>query len=103
MLQKPGKKASSQERNRMDAIALKLKDMREGEKDFYIYRDLAARGFPPNYGFPISNIVLSLSEQEDEIQRDNVIALSEFAPGNSPIAMNFGIIENQFASAWRKK
>jgi len=74
---------SSQDRNRIEAIAQKLKNMREGEKDFYIYRYLSARGFLPNYGFPSSNIVLSLSESEDEIQRDNVIALSEFAPGNT--------------------
>ena len=74
---------SSQDRNRIEAIAQKLKNMREGEKDFYIYRYLAARGFLPNYGFPSSNIVLSLSESEYEIQRDNVIALSEFAPGNT--------------------
>ena len=74
---------SSQDRNRIEAIAQKLMNMREGEKDFYIYRYLSARGFLPNYGFPSSNIVLSLSESEDEIQRDNVIALSEFAPGNT--------------------
>ena len=74
---------SSQDRNRIEAIAQKLKNMREGEKDFYIYRYLSARGFLPNYGFPSSNIVLSLSESENEIQRDNVIALSEFAPGNT--------------------
>jgi ATP-dependent helicase YprA (DUF1998 family)/ribosomal protein L37AE/L43A len=74
---------SSQDRNRIEAIAQKLKNMREGQKDFYIYRYLAARGFLPNYGFPSSNVVLSLSESDNEIQRDNVIALSEFAPGNT--------------------
>ena len=74
---------SSQDRNRIMAIEQKLKNMREGQKDFYIYRYLSARGFLPNYGFPSSNIVLSLSEVDDEIQRDNVIALSEFAPGNT--------------------
>ncbi|MCJ7430178.1 DEAD/DEAH box helicase [Candidatus Bathyarchaeota archaeon] len=74
---------SSQDKNRTTAIEQKLKNMREGEKDFYIYRYLAARGFLPNYGFPSSNIVLSLSESDNEIQRANVIALSEFAPGNT--------------------
>jgi ATP-dependent helicase YprA (DUF1998 family)/ribosomal protein L37AE/L43A len=74
---------SSQDRNRIEAIAQKLMNMRDGEKDFYIYRYLSARGFLPNYGFPSSNTTLSLSESEDEIQRDNVIALSEFAPGNT--------------------
>jgi len=67
----------------MAAISQKLEDMREGEKDFYIYRYLSARGFLPNYGFPSTNVVLSLSDSEDEIQRENVIALSEFAPGNT--------------------
>ncbi len=74
---------SSQDKNRTTAIEQKLKNMREGEKDFYIYRYLAARGFLPNYGFPSSNVVLSLSESDNEIQRDNIIALSEFAPGNT--------------------
>jgi len=74
---------SIQDQNRMAAISQKLENMRKGEKDFYIYRYLAARGFLPNYGFPSSNIVLSLSESDYEILRDNVIALSEFAPGNT--------------------
>ena len=76
-------RASNQDRNRLTAIAQKLDNMRDGEKDFYIYRYLSAQGFLPNYGFPSSNITLSLSESENEIQRDNTIALSELAPGNT--------------------
>jgi hypothetical protein len=74
---------SSQVSNRLVAIAQKLSNMRDGEKDFYIYRYLSTQGFLPNYGFPSSNITLSLSESDNEIQRDNVIALSELAPGNT--------------------
>jgi hypothetical protein len=58
---------SSQDRYRLDAIAQKLMNMRDGEKDFYIYRYLSNQGFLPNYGFPSSNITLSLSETENEI------------------------------------
>lgn len=76
-------KFSTQDQNRMTAIALKLDNMRKGEKDFYLYRYLAARGFLPNYGFPAANTVLSLSESDEEISRENLIALSEFAPGNT--------------------
>jgi very-short-patch-repair endonuclease len=76
-------KFSTQDQNRMAAIAQKLDNMRKGEKNFYIYNYLSARGFLPNYGFPSTNTVLALSESDDEITRDNVIALSEFAPGNT--------------------
>lgn len=76
-------RASNQDRYRLAAISQKLENMRVGEKDFYIYRYLSTQGFLPNYGFPSSNTTLSLSESENEIQRDNVIALSELAPGNT--------------------
>jgi uncharacterized protein YbaR (Trm112 family) len=69
--------------SRMGAIGNKLKAMREGEMDFYPYRYLGARGFLPNYGFPTSTVILSLHDSEDEIARDNALALSEFAPGNT--------------------
>ena len=69
--------------SRMGAIGNKLKAMREGEMDFYPYRYLGARGFLPNYGFPTSTVILSLHDSEDEIARDNSLALSEFAPGNT--------------------
>jgi len=68
---------------RLDAIAQKLRDMREGNKGFYSYRYLSSQGFLPNYGFPPANITLSLSHRPDDIERSGVIALSEFAPGNT--------------------
>jgi superfamily II DNA or RNA helicase/ribosomal protein L37AE/L43A len=73
----------SAEHNRMQAIELKLQSMREGKKEFYSYRYLASQGLLPNYGFPTSTIVLSLDDKDREIDRGNVIALSEFAPGNT--------------------
>jgi superfamily II DNA or RNA helicase/uncharacterized CHY-type Zn-finger protein len=76
-------KFSTQDQNRMAAIGIKLGNMREGERDFYTYRYLANRGFLPNYGFPGSSMFLSFSDSEDEVARDKVIALSEFAPGNT--------------------
>jgi replicative superfamily II helicase len=76
-------KFSLSDHNRMGAIGNKLKAMREGEMDFYSYRYLGARGFLPNYGFPTSAVILTLHDYQNEIIRDNAIALSEFAPGNT--------------------
>ena len=67
----------------MAAIGRKMQDMREGERDFYTYKFLASRGFLPNYGFGGSTMFLALSDSEDDIVRDKVIAISEFAPGNT--------------------
>ena len=74
---------SQQDRDRMAAISIKLENMREGEKGFYSYRYLSSHGFSPNYGFPATNTVLSLSHSDEDITRYNLIALSEFAPGNT--------------------
>jgi hypothetical protein len=71
------------ERIRRDAIEEKLAAMREGEKDFYTYNYLRSQGLMPGYGFPTSFSTLSLSNTGDEIIRDKVIALNEFAPGNT--------------------
>jgi superfamily II DNA or RNA helicase/rRNA maturation protein Nop10 len=71
------------DRSRMSAIADKMEDMREGERDFYTYKYLASRGFLPNYGFSGASMFLSLSDSEDDIARDRAIAISEFAPGNT--------------------
>ncbi len=69
--------------DRRKAIEAKLENMRSGEKEFYTYRYLGTQGFLPNYGFPSSSTVLSFYTSDDEIQRDKVLAISEFAPGNS--------------------
>jgi len=69
--------------DRRKAIEAKLENMRSGEKEFYTYRYLGTQGFLPNYGFPSSSTVLSFYTSEDEIQRDKVLAIREFAPGNS--------------------
>lgn len=67
---------------RRNVIEDKLAAMREGEKDFYTYRYLGSQGFLPNYAFPRQAVTLSFREIEDELSRDPVIALSEYAPGN---------------------
>lgn len=77
------KKFLKQDSNRMASISMKLENMREGEKDFYTYRYLASKGFLPNYGFPSSTMTLSFNDSSEEINRNNNIALSEFAPGNT--------------------
>jgi ATP-dependent helicase YprA (DUF1998 family) len=67
---------------RRNVIEDKLAAMREGKKDFYTYRYLGGQGFLPNYAFPRQAVTLSFREMEDELSRDPVIALSEYAPGN---------------------
>ena len=80
-MQRRGPRSDLDRRQR--AIKAKLANMRDGEKEFYVYRYLGTRGFFPNYGFPSSCMILSLSDTDDEISRDKVLALREFAPGNS--------------------
>lgn len=76
-------KPEKEMQDRRKAIEAKLENMRSGEKEFYSYRYLGTQGFLPNYGFPSSSTVLSFYTSDDEIQRDKVLAISEFAPGNS--------------------
>jgi hypothetical protein len=76
---------SYMDQNRIAAISQKMQNMREGgrDTDFYTYKYLASRGFLPNYGFGGASMFLSLSDSEYDIGRDRVIAISEFAPGNT--------------------
>ncbi len=68
---------------RRTAIEAKLVAMREGDKKYTTYGYLRTQGFLPIYGFPASNAILSLSDVDDEISRDKLIAIREFAPGNT--------------------
>ncbi|MDY6845198.1 MAG: helicase-related protein, partial [Thermodesulfobacteriota bacterium] len=68
---------------RRSAIERKLEAMRAGEKNFSTYNYLRGQGFLPSYGFPVSYASLSLSDADDEISRDKIMALYEFAPGNT--------------------
>jgi len=63
-------------------IEHRLEAMREGEKDFYVYRYLGGQGFLPNYAFPRQAVTVSFYEQEEQLSRDPVLALWEYAPGN---------------------
>jgi hypothetical protein len=67
---------------RRQVIESKLATMREGEKDWYIYRYLGAEGFLPGYAFPPRAIHLSFDFNENDLNRDPAIALTEYAPGN---------------------
>lgn len=68
---------------RLGIISRKLQNMREGEKEYYTYRYLGAEGFLPNYAFPRNSTITSFYDIEDEVSRDTVLALREFAPANS--------------------
>lgn len=70
-------------KRRQAVISERLNDMRAGKKDFYTYRYLGAQGFLPNYAFPRQATTVSFYEIQDDISRDQVLALREYAPGNS--------------------
>ncbi len=63
-------------------IEAKLDGMREGKRDWYLYRYLGGEGFLPGYAFPPQATVLAFEDREDEMARDPDIALTEYAPGN---------------------
>jgi len=63
-------------------IEAKLDAMREGQRDWYVYRYLGSEGFLPGYAFPPEATMLSFDDREDDLARDPAIALTEYAPGN---------------------
>ncbi|MGD2178911.1 MAG: DEAD/DEAH box helicase, partial [Anaerolineae bacterium] len=67
---------------RRTVIEGKLQAMREGKRDWYLYRYLGGEGFLPGYAFPPQATVLAFDDLEDEMARDPAIALTEYAPGN---------------------
>jgi ATP-dependent helicase YprA (DUF1998 family) len=67
---------------RYSMIGNKMAKMREGKKDWFLYRYLGQEGFLPGYAFPPQATHLAFSDQEDEIPRDPAIAIYEYAPGN---------------------
>lgn len=74
---------------RNSVISKKLENMREGEGEYYTYRYLGAEGFLPNYAFPRNSCDVSFYDIEDVIFRDKILALREFAPGNSIYYKNY--------------
>lgn len=72
-------------------ITRKLQNMREGDGDarYYTYRYLGSEGFLPNYAFPRNSSTVSFYDIDDEISRDRILALREFAPGNSIYYKNY--------------
>lgn len=69
--------------DRTGRLLRRMENMRRGRARFYVYRYLSQQGFLPNYAFPTANVVLSFVGRDDDITRDETIAISEFAPGNS--------------------
>lgn len=70
-------------KRRQGVIGDRLATMRDGKRDFYPYRYLGAQGFLPNYAFPRQATTVSFYEIENDISRDQALALREYAPGNS--------------------
>ncbi|MGC9320561.1 MAG: helicase-related protein, partial [Armatimonadota bacterium] len=63
-------------------IESKLEAMRDGQRDWYLYRYLGGEGFLPGYAFPPQAVALAFDDREHEMARDPDIALTEYAPGN---------------------
>jgi len=63
-------------------IESKLEAMRDGKRDWYLYRYLGGEGFLPGYAFPPQAAALAFDDREHEMARDPDIALTEYAPGN---------------------
>ena len=69
-------------RMRRGVIERRLGSMRSGRSDFYTYRYLGGQGFLPNYAFPRESVKVSFYDRDDELSRDPVLALREYAPSN---------------------
>ena len=67
---------------RRTAVESKLQSMREGRRDWYIYRYLGGEGFLPGYAFPPQATNLAFDDREEDLSRDPAIAIREYAPGN---------------------
>lgn len=65
---------------RRDSILKRMKDIRDGNGDFYPYRYLGAQGFLPNYAFPRRASNVFFTDRKESVARHRVIALREFAP-----------------------
>ena len=72
---------------RRNAVNNQLFKMSKGMDEFFIFNYLSDHGFLPNYGFSSSNISIQMYDNpksmERIIQRENRIAIREFAPQNS--------------------
>lgn len=76
-------------KRRRRAVINQKSKMDDGKDEFYIFNYLSDHGFLPNYGFSSSNVSIQMYDgstpksKEKTIQRENRIAIREFAPLNS--------------------
>ena len=74
---------------RLGAVNYMIAKMLDGENEFYFFNYLSDHGFLPNYGFASSNVSIQMYKSTPPnpgdrfIQRENDIAIREFAPLNS--------------------
>jgi len=71
--------------SRREALEKRNENLKNGKEDFYVYRYLSQVGFLPNYAFPqkISSVKFLHKKDEEELVRDQNIAIREFAPHNT--------------------
>ncbi len=71
--------------SRREALEKRNENIKNGKEEFYVYRYLSQVGFLPNYAFPqkITSIKFLHQKEEEELVRDQNIAIREFAPHNT--------------------
>ncbi len=71
--------------SRREALEKRNENLKNGKDEFYVYRYLSQVGFLPNYAFPqkITSLKFLHQKEEEELVRDQIIAMREFAPYNT--------------------
>lgn len=71
--------------SRREALEKRNENIKNGKEEFYVYRYLSQVGFLPNYAFPqkVTSIKFLHQKEEEELVRDQNIAIREFAPHNT--------------------
>ena len=78
------KQGDTRERKlRRGVVYRRLENLRGGSGDFYTYRCLGSQGFFTNYAFPSKATTISFFDSVNDLSQDVVMALREYAPGNS--------------------
>lgn len=71
--------------SRREALEKRNENIKNGKEEFYVFRYLSQVGFLPNYAFPqkTTSIKFLHQKEEEELVRDQKIAIREFAPHNT--------------------
>lgn len=74
--------ASKTDNRRDEALTARIRQIRDGDGDYYPLAWLSQRAFLPTYAFPRKAVVLHLEGTKERRIRGHSVALREFAPRN---------------------